>query len=113
MSDAERDKLQGLLKQRFELDDAAADELIEQAAAADEKAVDLYHFTHLLNDSLDETERLRMIEMMWTVAYADGAAVRVRGQPDLARRRSARRVVDRAHRACASASPRESGQRRA
>ena len=62
-----------LLKQRFELDDAAADELIEQAAAADEKAVDLYHFTHLLNGSLDDSERLRMIEMMWEIAYADGA----------------------------------------
>ena len=63
----------GLLKQRFDLDDAAATELIAQAAAADEKAVDLYHFTHLLNGSLDEAERLRMIEMMWTIAYADGA----------------------------------------
>ena len=58
----------------FELDDAAAGELIEQAAVADEKAVDLYHFTRLLNGSLDESERLRLIEMMWTIAYADGAA---------------------------------------
>ena len=73
MSDAERGKLQSLLKQRFELDDAAASELIEQGAAADDKAVDLYHFTHLLNASLDENDRLRMIEMMWTIAYADGA----------------------------------------
>jgi uncharacterized tellurite resistance protein B-like protein len=72
MSDAERNQLCGLLKRRFELDDAAAGELIAQAAEADEKAVDLYHFTHLLNDSLDEAGRLRMIEMMWTVAYADG-----------------------------------------
>ena len=72
ISEAERDKLQSLLRQRFELDDAAAGELIEQAAAADEKAVDLYHFTHLLNGSLGDNERLRMIEMMWTVAYADG-----------------------------------------
>ena len=72
MSDAERDKLQSLLQQRFKLDDAAADELIKQAAAADEKAVDLYHFTHRLNGSLDDNERLRMVEMMWTVAYADG-----------------------------------------
>jgi uncharacterized tellurite resistance protein B-like protein len=73
MSDAERGKLQSLLQQRFELDDAATGELIEQAAAADEKAVDLYHFTHLLNDALDDNGRLRMVEMMWTIAYADGA----------------------------------------
>jgi uncharacterized tellurite resistance protein B-like protein len=72
VSAVECGKLQSLLKQRFELDDAAADELVEQAAAADAKAVDLYHFTHLLNDSLDEKDRLRMVEMMWAIAYADG-----------------------------------------
>jgi uncharacterized tellurite resistance protein B-like protein len=74
VSEAERHKLQSLLQQRFELGDTAAAELIEQATIADEKAVDLYHFTHLLNDRLDETERLRMVEMMWSIAYADGAA---------------------------------------
>jgi uncharacterized tellurite resistance protein B-like protein len=74
VSKAERDKLCSLLKQRFDLDDAAANELIEQATAADDKAVDLYHFTRLLNGSLDEGARLRMIEMMWVVAYADGKA---------------------------------------
>ena len=73
VSDAERDKLQSLLKRRFALDDAGAGELIERATVADEKAVDLYHFTHLLNGSLDDNERLRMVEMMWTVAHADGA----------------------------------------
>jgi uncharacterized tellurite resistance protein B-like protein len=72
MSDGERAKLQSLLKQRFDLDDPAAAELIAQAIAADEKAIDLYHFTHQLNGSLDEAERLRMIEMMWTIGYADG-----------------------------------------
>jgi uncharacterized tellurite resistance protein B-like protein len=74
MSDAELDRLRSLLKQRFELDDAAAGKLIEQATVADEEAVDLYHFTHLLSGSLDESERLRLIEMMWTIAYADGTA---------------------------------------
>jgi uncharacterized tellurite resistance protein B-like protein len=72
MSDAERGQLCDLLKQRFDLDDVAAGELVAQATEADEKAVDLYRFTHLLNDSLDDAGRLRMIEMMWTVAYADG-----------------------------------------
>ena len=72
-SDAERDKLQSLLKQRFELDDAAASALIGEGAAADDQAVDLYRFTHLLNASLDDNDRLRLVEMMWMVAYADGA----------------------------------------
>jgi uncharacterized tellurite resistance protein B-like protein len=72
VSGAERDQLKVLLQQRFDLDDRAVTELIEQASAAEQKAIDLYHFTHRLNESLDETGRLRMIEMMWSVAYADG-----------------------------------------
>jgi uncharacterized tellurite resistance protein B-like protein len=72
VSDVERDRLRSLLRQRFALDDAAADKLIDQATAADERAVDLYHFTRLLNGSLKDKERLRLIEMMWAIAYADG-----------------------------------------
>jgi uncharacterized tellurite resistance protein B-like protein len=74
VSSVERDKLKALLKQRFEIDDAAAEELIAQATIADDNAIDLYHFTHLLNGSLGDSERCRMIEMMWAVSYADGAA---------------------------------------
>jgi len=72
-SEIERGKLIALLKQRFDLDDTQANELVEKATVADQKAVDLYHFTHLLNGTLDDEGRLRMIEMMWEVAYADGA----------------------------------------
>ena len=57
---------------RFELDDAAPDELIEAATAAEHEAVDLYQFTSLLNRTLDEDGRLRIVEMMWQVVYADG-----------------------------------------
>lgn len=69
---SERDELTALLKQRFDLDNAAADVLVQQATAAEEKAVDFYHFTHTICGALDDSERRRMIEMMWTVAYADG-----------------------------------------
>ena len=72
VSAAERDRLKNLLMQRFDLDYAAAADLITRATAADERAVDLYHFTRLLNERLDDAGRLRMIETMWTVAYADG-----------------------------------------
>jgi uncharacterized tellurite resistance protein B-like protein len=72
MSQPERDKLRAVLKQRFALDDAAADELIEKATAAEHEAVDLYHFTHLLNRTLSEPGRAKVIEMMWEIVYADG-----------------------------------------
>ena len=72
MSQSERDKLRAVIKQRFNLDDAATDELIEKATAAEHEAVDLYHFTHLLNRALDEEGRARVIEMMWEIVYADG-----------------------------------------
>lgn len=72
-TDTERAKLRSVLQQRFSLDDADTDELIEAATKADAEAVDLYHFTRLLNRALDEDGRKRMVEMMWEVVYADGA----------------------------------------
>jgi uncharacterized tellurite resistance protein B-like protein len=59
MSQSEQDKLRTVIKQRFNLDDAATAELIEKATAAEHQAVDLYHFTHLLNRALDEEGRAR------------------------------------------------------
>jgi uncharacterized tellurite resistance protein B-like protein len=72
MSQSEQDKIRAVIKQRFNLDDAATAELIEKATAAEHQAVDLYHFTHLLNRALDEEGRARVIEMMWEIVYADG-----------------------------------------
>jgi uncharacterized tellurite resistance protein B-like protein len=72
MSDAERRKLHAMLQSTFGLDDATTVELIDAASAADREAVDLYHFTRLINRSLDEDGRRRMVEMMWEMVYADG-----------------------------------------
>jgi len=72
MSAAERDKLQAVLKHRFDLDDAATAALIDEATAAEHEAVDLYHFTSIINRSLDEEGRRRIVEMMWEIIYADG-----------------------------------------
>jgi uncharacterized tellurite resistance protein B-like protein len=71
-SEAERSALRAVLQSRFELDDPAIDELVEAATEADREAIDLYQFTSLLNRSLDEVGRLRIVEMMWQLVYADG-----------------------------------------
>lgn len=72
ISDAVRDRLHAVIKQRFNMDDATTDELVAAATEADQKAIDLYHFTARLNRSLDAAGRARMVEMMWQIAYTDG-----------------------------------------
>ncbi|HML08226.1 MAG TPA: TerB family tellurite resistance protein [Xanthobacteraceae bacterium] len=72
ISPRERDKLHAVVKRRFGLDDALADELIDKATVAEQEAVDLYHFTSQLNRALDEAGRARVIEMMWEIVFADG-----------------------------------------
>jgi uncharacterized tellurite resistance protein B-like protein len=72
MLPSERDKLHTVIKRGFDLDDAATDELVDKATAAERDSVDLYHFTQALNRALDEPGRARVIEMMWEIVYADG-----------------------------------------
>jgi uncharacterized tellurite resistance protein B-like protein len=74
MSPAEGTRLHDVLKHRFALDEAGTARLIDAAIAADNEAVDLYHFTHLINRALDEEGKRRMVEMMWEMVFADGQA---------------------------------------
>lgn len=72
VSAPERGKLHDVIKQRFELNDAEADELVAEASEAEQEAIDLYKFTSRLNHSLNEAGRARVVEMMWQVICADG-----------------------------------------
>jgi uncharacterized tellurite resistance protein B-like protein len=71
MSEARRGKLHAVLKSRFGLDDRTTAQLIDDAAAADRSAIDLYHFTRQLNHVLDHEGRRRIVKMMWEVVYVD------------------------------------------
>jgi uncharacterized tellurite resistance protein B-like protein len=72
VSKAERDKLHALIQRRFDLDEATTEELLNEATEAEHEAIDLYHFTSVINRALDQEGRLRVVEMMWEIAYADG-----------------------------------------
>jgi uncharacterized tellurite resistance protein B-like protein len=71
MSEARRGKLHAVLKSSFGLDDRTTAQLIDDAAAADRSAIDLYHFTRQLNHVLDDEGRRRIVKMMWEVVYVD------------------------------------------
>jgi uncharacterized tellurite resistance protein B-like protein len=72
ISDVERNKLHAVIKRRFDLDEAQTDALVAEATEAEHEAIDLYHFTRLINRALDEDGRRRVVEMMWEIVYADG-----------------------------------------
>src|SRR6201985_3632231 len=71
-SDLEKRKLHSLLESRFKLDPGTADQLIASATLVEGEAVDLYHFTSVIMRSVDDEGRLRIVEMMWELGYADG-----------------------------------------
>jgi uncharacterized tellurite resistance protein B-like protein len=71
-SDAVKRKLHSLIESSFGLDRGAADKLIASATLVEGEAVDLYHFTSVIMRSVDEAGRLRIVEMMWELVYADG-----------------------------------------
>ncbi|MES2752306.1 MAG: TerB family tellurite resistance protein [Pseudomonadota bacterium] len=71
-SEVEKRKLHALLEYRFALDPGTANRLIADATLVEGEAVDLYHFTSVIMRSVDEAGRLKIIEMMWELIYADG-----------------------------------------
>ena len=70
--DAEKRKLHSLIESSFGLDRGTADKLIASATLVEGEAVDLYHFTSVIMRSVDDAGRLRIVEMMWELVYADG-----------------------------------------
>jgi uncharacterized tellurite resistance protein B-like protein len=45
---------------------------MREAATADQEAVDLYRFTSVLKDNLEEIDREHIVAMMWDLVYQDG-----------------------------------------
>lgn len=71
-TDEEQDTILNILKQRFQLADAEVAQLSELGHRTAKAANDLHQFTSLINRELEMSEKVRIIEYMWQVAYADG-----------------------------------------
>lgn len=75
--DVERQRMRAILVERFALDDSDADRLIAQAQLSEAEEVDLDRFISILRRTLDTDGRLKLVEMMWDLVYADGAPLEV------------------------------------
>ncbi len=69
---AEQVRLRQLLEQQFQLSKAELDAVLDQAEADADRLVSLQHVTRLINENYDHAMKLRVIEMMWQMVYADG-----------------------------------------
>ncbi|HRP97300.1 MAG TPA: TerB family tellurite resistance protein [Rhodocyclaceae bacterium] len=72
IDDTERDAVIAALRDRFALADDELARLVELAEAAARDAHDYHRFTSCINKGFDAAQRVRIIEYMWQVAYADG-----------------------------------------
>ncbi len=61
-----------LLQQQFKLSINEANELLASATLFTEQATDFYQFTSKLNQHYSIEEKIKMVEMLWHVANADG-----------------------------------------
>lgn len=59
------------LHQRFQLTPEALEELLTQAQDSSRTAYDYQHFTGQINDAFSQPDKIRLVEAMWQVAYAD------------------------------------------
>lgn len=71
MDAAERAAVMTALHDRFALADDELERLVELAVTTSQTAYDYQRFTSSLNDHFTQPEKIRLVEAMWQVAYAD------------------------------------------
>ena len=68
----ERQAVKDSLKEKFDLDDDETDKLFELAEEETGEATDFHQFTSLIARHYSPEQKIRVVEYLWTVAYADG-----------------------------------------
>lgn len=71
-TESEQDKLSAILTQKFDLTDQEVSDILEQAFELSENAHDFYKFTSKLNQYYSLDERIKIVTLLWQMAYADG-----------------------------------------
>ena len=72
LDESELMALKNTLQKDFQINEDEIDELIYLAKENVEDSTSLYEFTRDINDNFDAAERVKLIESMWKIAYADG-----------------------------------------
>ena len=69
----EREATERSLRKAFALSDAELVRLMAQAEQTAQGANDYFRFTSAMNDQFSQAQKIQVVELMWQVAFADGA----------------------------------------
>jgi uncharacterized tellurite resistance protein B-like protein len=70
--DEEKIRMAELLSQQFDLSEEETNKLADDAKIAEHEAIDLYKFTSVLKRALNEEDRIKIVEHLWEMVFADG-----------------------------------------
>ena len=70
--ESEFERVLELVEKHFGMSPEDAAELVNAADDKAENLVSLHEFTQLLHNNLQESEKARIVSLLWQVAYADG-----------------------------------------
>jgi uncharacterized tellurite resistance protein B-like protein len=73
VEDRERGVIERALARRFGLNPGEISRLVAAAKEGAVQSTDLFNFTRVVVRNFTEEERIGVIEMLWEVAYSDGA----------------------------------------
>jgi len=71
-SPEERQKVEAIVRDRFELTSEEATDLIGLADQERQQSGDLYQFARLINETFPRGRKLAVLELLWQVVYSDG-----------------------------------------
>ena len=71
VEDQEMDQIAASLIAKFALTEQEVKELLELATEEAKQAISYYEFTSLINQGFDFDQKIKVIELLWQVAYAD------------------------------------------
>jgi uncharacterized tellurite resistance protein B-like protein len=70
-SESEKENIICTLKENYDLSDEHAAALLEASNGELKGSIDLWQFTNRINQNYSMDEKLRIIETVWEIAYAD------------------------------------------
>jgi uncharacterized tellurite resistance protein B-like protein len=68
----EQERVTTIVRERFDLTEAEAGDLIGLAEEERKASGDLYQFARLINDTFPRARKLAVVELLWSVVYSDG-----------------------------------------